>query len=76
VNRDPLKQELLITLITSFYLNLARNEANLKFLLELKLFERLNKLMSTFSTQANETTALCYTNTIFAKLLKNENSRE
>ena len=39
------KQALIVTLITSFYLNLARNEANIKFLLNLKLFKRLNSLM-------------------------------
>jgi len=39
------KQALIVTLITSFYLNLARNEANIKFLLNLKLFKKLNDLM-------------------------------
>jgi len=43
--QDSGKRELLITLITSFYLNLARNDENRDFLLKLKLFEKLNNLM-------------------------------
>lgn len=39
------KQALIVTLITSFYLNLARNETNINFLLNLNLFKRLNSLM-------------------------------
>lgn len=39
------KQSLIVTLITSFYLNLARNEENIQFLLNLKLFKKLNSLM-------------------------------
>lgn len=42
---DAGKKELLITLITSFFLNLARNKNNREFLLKLKLFHRLNDLM-------------------------------
>lgn len=34
-----------MTLITSFYLNLARNEDNIPFLLRLELFKKLNVLM-------------------------------
>ena len=67
------KQSLIVTLITSFYLNLARNEENVKFLLKLKLFKRLNSLMQS-QTNSIDNTALCYTNTIFSKLLKNSNS--
>jgi len=69
------KQALIVTLITSFYLNLARNEANINFLLNLKLFKRLNSLMqSNLNNNAIDSTALCYTNTIFSKLLKNPKS--
>jgi len=78
-NKHEHKGELLITLITSFYLNLARNEENVPFLLSLNLFKRLNKLMtSTMKHLAGEgeSTSLCYTNTIFSKLLKNASSRE
>jgi len=66
---------LIVALITSFYLNLARNEDNINFLLELKLFRRLNSLMQ-INIQNNtiDSTALCYTNTIFSKLLKNQKS--
>ena len=39
------KRELLITLITSFYLNLARNKNNRDFLLKLNLFQSLSDLM-------------------------------
>ena len=71
---DAGKKELLITLITSFFLNLSRNKNNREFLLKLKLFQRLNELMQRESDnqktlQINKT-ALCYTNTIFSKLLK------
>jgi hypothetical protein len=69
------KQALIVTLITSFYLNLARNEANIQFLLKLKLFKRLNSLMqSNLQNNSIDSTALCYTNTIFSKLLKNPQS--
>ena len=64
-----------MTLITSFYLNLARNEQNTQFLLKLKLFKRLNSLMQTNLRNNNiDSTALCYTNTIFSKLLKDPSS--
>jgi hypothetical protein len=67
----------LITLITSFYLNLARNPSNKDFLLRLNLFKRLNTLMKPDQPdkKVEATTALCYTNTIFAKLLKYSSSR-
>jgi len=66
---------LIITLITSFYLNLARNEENIPYLLKLKLFKRLNSLMQSNLQNHNiDSTALCYTNTIFSKLLKNPSS--
>lgn len=39
------KRELLITLITSLYLNLSRNDENRSFLLKLKIFKKLNDLM-------------------------------
>ena len=39
------KRELLVTLITSFYLNLARNKVNRDFLLKLELFRSLSDLM-------------------------------
>lgn len=39
------KQQLLITLITSFYLNLARNAENSDFLLKQELFRSLSNLM-------------------------------
>ena len=42
---DSSKRELLITLITSFYLNLARNKHNKDFLLKLELFRSLTDLM-------------------------------
>ena len=68
------KRELLITLITSLYLNLSRNDENRSFLLKLKIFKKLNDLMQHSHKKGlnllNNTTALCYTNTIFAKLLK------
>ena len=71
------KQALIVTLITSFYLNLARNEQNIEFLLKLKLFKRLNSLMQSNLPNSNiDSTALCYTNTIFSKLLKNPQSLE
>ena len=74
------KRELLVTLITSFYLNLARNKENQEFLLKLELFKRLNDLMSVYGLgdeNSQETnTALCYTNSIFAKLLKFRESRD
>lgn len=73
VKPDP-KQELLIILITSFYLNLARNDKNTDFLLSLRLFAKLNRLMKNYSSF--DSTALCYTNTIFAKLLKNSQARQ
>ena len=70
-----MKQELLVTLITSFYLNLARNEENIEFLLGLKLFKRLNTHMQlSLTNRVSDSTALCYTNTIFAKLLKYKQS--
>jgi hypothetical protein len=70
-NYDSGKQELLINQITSFYLNLSRNEENLEFLLSLKLFSKLKNLMTHFDKQSfGDTTALCYINTIFSKLLK------
>ena len=69
------KQALIVTLITSFYLNLARNEANVQFLLKLQLFRKLNSLMQSNLQNNNiDSTALCYTNTIFSKLLKNPQS--
>lgn len=69
------KQALIVTLITSFYLNLARNEANIQFLLKLELFKKLHKLMhSNLQHNSIDSTALCYTNTIFSKLLKNPKS--
>ena len=85
------KRELLITLITSFYLNLARNKNNRDFLLKLNLFQSLSDLMhgagpndanTKFgyqnypqqTLQVNKT-ALCYTNSIFSKLLKYQQSR-
>lgn len=39
------KRELLVTLITSFYLNLARNKNNRVFLLKLELFRSLSEMM-------------------------------
>ena len=74
---DKSKRELLITLITSFYLNLARNKNNRDFLLKLELFRSLSDLMHQGASPTLETnkTALCYTNTIFSKLLKFEQSR-
>jgi hypothetical protein len=64
-------------LITSFYLNLARNEQNIHFLLKLELFKRLNNLMqNSLKNNSIDGTALCYTNTIFSKLLKNPKSLE
>jgi hypothetical protein len=69
------KQALIVTLITSFYLNLARNETNINYLLNLNLFKRLNSLMqSNIQNNSIDNTALCYTNTIFSKLLKNPKS--
>ena len=66
---------MIVTLITSFYLNLARNEANVQFLLKLQLFRKLNSLMqSNLQNNIIDSTALCYTNTIFSKLLKNPQS--
>jgi hypothetical protein len=35
---DSTKSDLLVTLMTSFYLNLARNDENRDFLLKLRLF--------------------------------------
>lgn len=71
------KQSLIVTLITSFYLNLARNEENIHFLLKLKLFQQLNRLMQSPLLQNNsDSTALCYTNTIFSKLLKSPEALE
>ena len=76
---DRSKRELLITLITSFYLNLARNKNNRDFLLKLELFRSLSDLMhqgpAGQETLQTNKTALCYTNTIFSKLLKFEQSR-
>ena len=73
---DKSKRELLITLITSFYLNLARNKNNRDFLLKLELFRSLSDLMHQGApgqeTLQTNKTALCYTNTIFSKLLKFE----
>ena len=64
-------------MITSFYLNLARKPENQEFLLRLNLFKRLNTLMKPADPEkpVEATTALCYTNTIFAKLLKYSSSR-
>jgi len=42
---DAQKCETLITLITSFYLNLAQNDENRDLLLKLRLFEKLRNLM-------------------------------
>ena len=42
---EKMKRAMLVTLITSFYLNLARNDDNREFLLKLNLFKRLNMLM-------------------------------
>ena len=67
---DSSKRELLITLITSFYLNLARNKNNRDFLLKLELFRNLSNLMLEEPDGIENKTALCYTNTIFSKLLK------
>ena len=39
------KGELLIVLITSFYLNLARNDENIQFLLQIGLFSKLTSIM-------------------------------
>lgn len=65
-------------LITSFYLNLARNPDNIEFLLKLELFKQLNTLMQSLiqTSQITDSTALCYTNTIFAKLLKDPRARK
>lgn len=62
--------DLLITLITSFYLNLARNEENIDYLLQLNIFEKLKNIKEL------QESALCYSNTIFAKLLRYERSHE
>ena len=69
-----------MTLITSFYLNLARNDDNRDFLLNLGLFKKLNDLMESDISPDKRVfqnkTALCYTNTIFSKLLKWHESRK
>jgi len=48
INSNPqeiAKRELLITLITSLYLNLSRNDENREFLLKQKILKKLNNLM-------------------------------
>jgi hypothetical protein len=72
------KRRTLVTLITSFYLNLSRNEEARDLLLSLHLFRRLTELMESdlVDNKFTNKTALCYTNTIFAKLLKFPDSRK
>eukprot|EP00347_Sterkiella_histriomuscorum_P023636 403333912 len=80
LQNETLKYELLVQLITSFYLNLSRNDDNIEFLLNLKLFKKLNSLMminlQNQKIKATDSTALCYTNTVFGKLLKTASSRK
>ena len=63
--------DLLLMLITSFYLNLSRNPENIEYLLDLKIFKKLRNI----SEIPNEA-SLCYTNTIFAKILRVEESHD
>lgn len=74
---NPEKRRNLVTLITNFYLNLSRNEESRDLLLSLNLFKRLTNLMMSDleDNKFTNKTALCYTNTIFAKLLKFHESR-
>jgi hypothetical protein len=85
-NQDEYKCMTLITLITSFYLNLAQNDENRDLLLKLRLFEKLSNLMDPYSSSkaaksflavanTKSQTSLVYTNTIFAKLLKFKEAR-
>ena len=45
---DHFKKELMMNLIAQTYLNLARNEENREFLVDLQLFKKLKKLVDKY----------------------------
>jgi hypothetical protein len=74
---DLQKTETLVTLLASFFMNMSRNEESRDLLLSLQLFRRFTLLLMSNMQDGKFTnkTALCYTNTVFAKLLKYHESR-
>ena len=65
-DRERELDDLLLMLISSFYLNLSRNPDNLERLVELKVFELLQKMTPLL---AQNESSLTYVNTIFQKIL-------
>jgi hypothetical protein len=62
-NQNEYKCMTLITLITSFYLNLAQNDENRDLLLKLRLFEKLSNLMDPYSSSKAAKSFLAVANT-------------